>query len=113
MASLDHGALDKKHPLMYGATCAASRIFRCKVQWRPALPACCHVCFVMSDLVVVVIVVLAASRLNIALYSFHHMLIIALSCLISLHCLFNGISVGVCSVPPTLFAMDYSPSQHR
>ena len=37
----------------------------------------------MSDLVAVVIVVLAASRLNIALYSFHHM------CLISLLCWFN------------------------
>ena len=49
----------------------------------------------MSDLVAVVIVVLAASRLNIVLYSLHHMLIVALSCLISLLCWFNEYSVAL------------------
>ena len=47
----------------------------------------------MSDLVAVVIVVLAASRLNIALYSFHHM------CLISLLCWFNEYLVLLVASP--------------
>ena len=61
----------------------------------------------MSDLVAVVIVVLAASRLNIVLYSLHHMLIVALSCLISLLCWFNEyIVLRSCSGLPTLLAME-------
>ena len=47
----------------------------------------------MSDLVAVVIVVLAASRLNIALYSFHHM------CLISLFFWFNQYLVLLVASP--------------
>ena len=47
----------------------------------------------MSDLVAVVIVVLAASRLNIALYSFHHV------CLISLFFWFNQYLVLLVASP--------------